>query len=117
MYYFVFFNDLKFFSPSVLFAVLTLVYLELSMRVVSAPICSYGQAGCHVPSLADLFERVIQQSSRMHSVSSDLHSEFVSYFLSALTLIIYHHPSTFRPPFFHHQSASLESAIFRAPLI
>lgn len=62
------------------FAVLTLVYLELSLRVGTAPICAYGQAGCHVPSLADLFDRVIQQSSRMHGISSDLHSEFVSSF-------------------------------------
>ncbi|XP_031138951.1 prolactin-like [Sander lucioperca] len=62
------------------FAVLTLVYMELSMRVVTAPICAYGQAGCHAPSLADLFERVIQQSSRMHGISSDLHSELEQYF-------------------------------------
>ncbi|XP_063762252.1 prolactin-like [Eleginops maclovinus] len=71
----------------VLFAALCLVYLELSMRVVSAPICSYGQAGCHVPSLADLFERVIQQSSRMHSVSSDLHSEFEQYFFPSKNIM------------------------------
>lgn len=57
---------------------MALVYLELSTRAGSAPICAYGQAGCRPSSLADLFDRVIQQSSRMHSVSSDLHSEFVS---------------------------------------
>ncbi|XP_053175857.1 prolactin-like [Scomber japonicus] len=61
------------------FAVLSLVHLELYMRVGSAPICAYGQTGCHVPSLADLFDRVIQQSSRMHGISSDLHSEFEQY--------------------------------------
>ncbi|XP_068168737.1 prolactin-like [Antennarius striatus] len=55
---------------------LTLVYLELSMRVGTAPICAYGQAGCHTLSLADLFDRVIQQSSRMQGISRDLHSEF-----------------------------------------
>lgn len=70
----------KCFHPSVWFAVLTLVYLELSTRVGTAPICAYGQAGCRLPSLADLFDRVIQQSSRMHGISSDLHSEFVSPF-------------------------------------
>ncbi|XP_068580267.1 prolactin-like [Cebidichthys violaceus] len=73
--------------PSVLFAVLTLVYLELSMRVVAAPICAYGQTGCHVPLLFDLFERVIQQSSRMHGISSDLHSEFEQYFFPRKNLV------------------------------
>ncbi|XP_051916341.1 prolactin-like [Hippocampus zosterae] len=58
---------------AVSFAVATLVHLFLS--VASAPICAYGQAGCHVPTLADLFERVMQQSSRMHGISSDLHSQ------------------------------------------
>ncbi|XP_058502122.1 prolactin-like isoform X2 [Solea solea] len=69
------------------FAVLTLLYLDLSMRVATAPVCAYGQAGCHVPSLADLFDRVIQQSSRMHGVSSDLHSESDQYFLPNRNLI------------------------------
>ncbi|XP_047452763.1 prolactin-like [Mugil cephalus] len=57
-------------------AVLVLLYLDFSKRVATVPICSFGQAECSVPSLADLFERVIQQSSRMHGISSDLHSEF-----------------------------------------
>ncbi|KAG7521848.1 prolactin-like [Solea senegalensis] len=69
------------------FAVLTLLYLDLSMRVGTAPVCAYGQAGCHVPALADLFDRVIQQSSRMHGVSSDLHSESDQYFLPSRNLI------------------------------
>uniref|UniRef100_A0A3Q3VIZ8 Uncharacterized protein n=1 Tax=Mola mola TaxID=94237 RepID=A0A3Q3VIZ8_MOLML len=60
--------------------VLTLVYLELSMRSGAAPICAHGQAGCHLPFLADLFDRVIKQSSRLHGISSDLHSEFEQYF-------------------------------------
>ncbi|XP_055046808.1 prolactin 2 [Misgurnus anguillicaudatus] len=47
----------------------------------SAPICMHGPTGCHVPSLADLFDRVIQHSARMHSLSNDLHSEFEQYFL------------------------------------
>ncbi|XP_054475576.1 prolactin-like [Anoplopoma fimbria] len=71
----------------VLFAVLTLVYLERSMKVVAAPICAYGQTGCHVLSLVDLFDRVIQQSSRMHGISSDLHSEFEQYFFPRKNLI------------------------------
>lgn len=69
-----------YFFSSVWFAALMLVYLELSIRVGTAPLCPYGQAGCHVPTLADLFDRVIQQSSRMHGISSDLHAEFVSPF-------------------------------------
>lgn len=83
------------FSSIVWCAVLILVYLELSARVGTAPICSYGQAGCQTPSLADIFDRVIQQSSRMHGISSDLHSEFVSslFLFSALTLNIHHHQS------------------------
>lgn len=93
------------FHPSVWFAVLTLVCLEFSMRGGSAPICVYGQAGCHLPSLANLFDRVLQQSSRMHGISSDLHSEFVSFFFSfSQTLIIHHHPSHVERPFSHCQS-------------
>ncbi|XP_044213312.1 prolactin-like [Thunnus albacares] len=69
------------------FTVLILVHLELYMRVGTAPICAYGPAGCHVPSLADLFDRVIQQSSRMHGISSDLHSEFEQYFFPSKNLI------------------------------
>ncbi|KAM9845817.1 prolactin 2 [Aulostomus maculatus] len=49
--------------------------------VAAAPICTNGQAGCHVLSLANLFDRVIQHSARMHSISNDLHSEFEQYFL------------------------------------
>ncbi|XP_067110471.1 prolactin 2 [Osmerus mordax] len=61
-----------------------LVCLELRARlcqVSGAPICAHGQTGCHILSLADLFERVIQHSARMHGISSDLHSEFEHYFL------------------------------------
>lgn len=67
---------------SVWLAVLSLVYLEQSIRVDAFPVCSYGQAGCPLP-LADLFDRVIQQSSRMHGVSSDLHSKFVRFYSSS----------------------------------
>nr|XP_019934191.1 PREDICTED: prolactin-like [Paralichthys olivaceus] len=68
------------------FTVLTLVYLECSMRAGTAPMCAHEPAGCHVPSLADLFDRVIQQSSRMHGISSDLHTEFEQYFLPSKNL-------------------------------
>lgn len=67
----------------VCFAVVVLVCLELS-SLAAPPGCSHGHtAGCRMHSLAELFDRVIQQSSRIHGVSSDLHSEFVSFFLSA----------------------------------
>uniref|UniRef100_A0A8C1C0G1 Prolactin 2 n=2 Tax=Cyprinus carpio TaxID=7962 RepID=A0A8C1C0G1_CYPCA len=58
-----------------------LLCLDPHSRVSSAPICTHGPSGCHVPSLADLFDRVIQHSARMHSLSNDLHSEFEQYFL------------------------------------
>ncbi|XP_034542142.1 prolactin-like [Notolabrus celidotus] len=69
------------------FAVLTLVYLELPMSVETAQICLHGQVGCHVPSLADLFDRVIQQSSRMHGISTDLHSEIEQFFFPSKNII------------------------------
>ncbi|KAM3870173.1 prolactin-like [Diretmus argenteus] len=62
------------------FTVVVLVYLDLPIRVGTSLICAHGQSECHVPSLAELFDRVIQQSSRMHGISSDLHSEFEQYF-------------------------------------
>ncbi|XP_003972677.1 prolactin isoform X1 [Takifugu rubripes] len=49
------------------------------VRAVS--ICTNAHAGCHVLSLANLFDRVIQHSTRMHSITNDLHSEFEQYFL------------------------------------
>uniref|UniRef100_A0A3B1J4U1 Prolactin 2 n=1 Tax=Astyanax mexicanus TaxID=7994 RepID=A0A3B1J4U1_ASTMX len=58
-----------------------LLCLDLHARVGSAPICPHGHTGCHILSLADLFDRVIQHSARMHGLSSDLHSEFEQYFL------------------------------------
>ncbi|KAM4618203.1 prolactin-like [Polymixia lowei] len=61
-------------------ALFALVYLDFPIIVGTVPICSHGQTGCHVPSLAELFDRVIQQSSRLHGISSDLHSEFEQYF-------------------------------------
>lgn len=95
--FFAFIVELNCFHPSpVCFAVVTLVYLELFLRSGAAPICDQEQAGCHLSFLADLFDRVIQQSSRLHGISSDLHSEFVSrffFFLLTLTSLIHQHPS------------------------
>uniref|UniRef100_A0A8L0DNU3 Prolactin 2 n=1 Tax=Oncorhynchus mykiss TaxID=8022 RepID=A0A8L0DNU3_ONCMY len=64
-----------------LLMVLLCVELRGSGSASAAPICVHGQAGCHFLSLADLFDRVIQHSARMHSISSDLHSEFEQYVL------------------------------------
>uniref|UniRef100_H3DR80 Prolactin n=2 Tax=Tetraodon nigroviridis TaxID=99883 RepID=H3DR80_TETNG len=58
---------------------LLLVYLLFCSRLPSvkaASICTSTNAGCHVLSLANLFDRVIQHSTRMHSITNDLHSEF-----------------------------------------
>lgn len=60
---------------------LLLVYLLFCSRLTSvraASICTSTHTGCHVLSLANLFDRVIQHSTRMHSITNDLHSEFVS---------------------------------------
>ncbi|XP_069012513.1 prolactin-like isoform X1 [Embiotoca jacksoni] len=56
-----------------------LVFLMFCRRLTSvdaAPHCINAQAGCHGLSLANLFDRVIQHSARMHGISNDLHSEF-----------------------------------------
>ncbi|XP_042352788.1 prolactin-like [Plectropomus leopardus] len=76
-------------------AALTLMHLELSMTVVTAPICAYGKAGCHIPTLADLFDRVMQQSSRMHGISSDLHSDFEQFFFPRKNLLGKHKCHTY----------------------
>ncbi|XP_061662133.1 prolactin 2 isoform X2 [Syngnathoides biaculeatus] len=49
--------------------------------VTAAPVCANGQAGCRVRSLANLFDRVIQHSARMHGISDDLHSDFEQFFV------------------------------------
>uniref|UniRef100_A0A8C6T7X6 Prolactin 2 n=1 Tax=Neogobius melanostomus TaxID=47308 RepID=A0A8C6T7X6_9GOBI len=41
-------------------------------------LCSLAPQGCPVLSLANLFDRVIQHSARMHGLSSDLRQDFVS---------------------------------------
>uniref|UniRef100_A0AAY4EQ20 Uncharacterized protein n=1 Tax=Denticeps clupeoides TaxID=299321 RepID=A0AAY4EQ20_9TELE len=64
------------------FFLLALLCLDLHARTGSVPICANGHSRCYALSLSDLFDRVIQHSARMHSLSSDLHSEFVSCLLS-----------------------------------
>ncbi|KAJ8382814.1 hypothetical protein SKAU_G00035920 [Synaphobranchus kaupii] len=61
-------------QASVLF--LVLLSQDLLVGIRSVPVCAHGHAGCPPVSLAELFDRVIQHSARMHGISSDLHSEF-----------------------------------------
>ncbi|XP_077355314.1 prolactin 2 isoform X2 [Festucalex cinctus] len=61
---------------------LLLASISLGSRlanVAAAPICANGQTRCRVLSLANLFDRVIQHSARMHGISNELHSEFEQY--------------------------------------
>ncbi|XP_062403893.1 prolactin-like [Sardina pilchardus] len=64
-----------------------LLSLGVEMQVGAAPICAHGHSGCHSLSLADLFDRVIQHSARIHGLSSDLHTEFEQYFPLSKNLI------------------------------
>ncbi|KAJ8007375.1 hypothetical protein DPEC_G00116860 [Dallia pectoralis] len=93
-------NNMK--QASVLLLVLVSVELHGGGTVGAVPICSYGQTGCHVIPLADLFDRVIQHSSRIHGISSDLHSEYEQYFVPNKNHIgrIHHncHTSTIQTP-------------------
>ncbi|XP_063074180.1 prolactin-like [Engraulis encrasicolus] len=68
-------------SKQVFFILLALVCLDLHPRVCSLPICANGHVGCHVLSLADLFDRVIQHSAQVHSISNDLHTDFEQHFV------------------------------------
>ncbi|XP_048124490.1 prolactin 2 [Alosa alosa] len=65
----------------VLFLLAALVCLDLHAPVSSVPLCANGRVGCHILSLSDLFDRVIQHSARVHDLSSDLHSDFEQHFL------------------------------------
>ena len=62
------------------FAILAIVCSEVPLRAGSAPVCAQNGAVCHSLPLADLLDRVIQQSARVQGISNDLHSEFVSPF-------------------------------------
>lgn len=41
-------------------------------------LCAPGRAGCRLLTVADLFDRVIQHSGRIHSLSTALYAELVS---------------------------------------
>ncbi|XP_057693555.1 prolactin-like isoform X2 [Corythoichthys intestinalis] len=66
---------------------LVVMLAQLLLSVASAPICAYGQTGCPLPTLADLFDRVMQQSSRMHGISSDLQSQFEHYLFPSKNML------------------------------
>lgn len=68
----------------VLVGLLRLVFCSQPTSLDAAPLCTNAEAGCHVLSLANLFDRVIQHSARMHSISNDLHSEFVCFFIAVV---------------------------------
>ncbi|XP_069483872.1 prolactin-2-like [Ambystoma mexicanum] len=52
-------------------------------RVELTPICPDVDADCRMLSVADLFDRVIQHSSRIHSLSTDLYVDLEKYFRSS----------------------------------
>ncbi|KAG8005851.1 Prolactin [Nibea albiflora] len=83
---------------------MVLVYLLFCNRLTTvgaAPICTNAQVGCHILSLANLFDRVIQHSERMHGISNDLHNEF----REELTGVILKLLVAWRDPLSHfHQS-------------
>ncbi|XP_060759589.1 prolactin 2 [Neoarius graeffei] len=60
--------------------------LDLCTCMSTMPICAYGHTTCQLLSLANLFDRVIQHSARMHGLSSDLNSDLESYFLPGKNL-------------------------------
>ncbi|XP_048113594.1 prolactin-like [Alosa alosa] len=64
-----------------------LLSLGVDMQGDAVPICAPGHAGCHSLSLADLFDRVVQHSARIHRLSSDLHTDFEQYFPLSKNLI------------------------------
>lgn len=63
---------------------LTMLCVSRAVTVVCVPICPHGHPGCQAIPLPDLFDRIIQHSARMHGLSNDLHSEFVSVLLHSL---------------------------------
>lgn len=81
-----------FFCPllvSIIWVVLVcLLLFSRPSSVGAAPICINDQAGCSVPSLANLFDRVIQHSARMHSITNDLHSVFVSMYMQYMFMYL-----------------------------
>ncbi|KAM8907679.1 prolactin 2 isoform 2-T2 [Spinachia spinachia] len=67
----------------------------------AAPICANSQAGCHVLSLANLFDRVIQHSARTHGISNNLHTEF----REELTEVILKLLVAWRDPLWHFHTS------------
>ncbi|KAK2537033.1 prolactin [Columba guinea] len=43
-------------------------------------VCAPGDAGCHLLTVADLFDRVIRHSGRIHSLSTALYAELEKHF-------------------------------------
>ncbi|XP_049578827.1 prolactin-like [Syngnathus scovelli] len=78
---------LNFIFLSSLVSLTVMMLTQLFLSVASAPMCAYGQAGCPLPTLADLFERILQQSSRMHGISADLHSQSDHYLLPSRNML------------------------------
>nr|XP_040029859.1 prolactin 2 [Gasterosteus aculeatus aculeatus] len=69
-------------SVSCVWVVWVCLFFCSSVTMVgAAPICANAQGGCHVLSLANLFDRVIQHSARTHGISNNLHTEFEQYFM------------------------------------
>lgn len=62
----------------VLVVLVCILFCSRMTSVEAAPICTNSQAGCHVITLANLFDRVIQHSAKIQSFTNYLHSEFVS---------------------------------------
>uniref|UniRef100_A0A3B3ZHM9 Uncharacterized protein n=1 Tax=Periophthalmus magnuspinnatus TaxID=409849 RepID=A0A3B3ZHM9_9GOBI len=62
--------------PLVAVSAVWMLLCSLALPVVSSPLCT-GPV-CPVASLANLFDRVIQHSARMHAISTSLHQDFVS---------------------------------------
>jgi len=75
------------------FAILAIVCSEVPLRAGSAPIRAQNGAVCHSLPLADLLDRVIQQSARVQGISNDLHSEYVSPFTFLHALVLAFFPS------------------------
>uniref|UniRef100_A0A3Q3WNK4 Prolactin 2 n=1 Tax=Mola mola TaxID=94237 RepID=A0A3Q3WNK4_MOLML len=75
-------RHLKQYSLSIVWVVLVcILFCSRLTSVGAASICTNSQAGCHVITLANLFDRVIQHSAKIQSFTNYLHSEFEQYFL------------------------------------
>ncbi|XP_028814438.1 prolactin-like [Denticeps clupeoides] len=66
---------------------LALLSVPVEVRVGAASICAHELTNCHALSLAELFDRVIQHSARMHGLSNQLHTEFEHFYPASKNLI------------------------------